>query len=312
MLVRVSAFDVELESEVINLEALVDNLVDMNGVQEGSREYYFDVQSFPGFCVGVVITIKDQKSYCTLGADGEGGHVIKVNGLEEGNSIMDFNFFVLNLDNGIGVYQHYHQSASISSLGKKFKDGLSDLKESLIDAEIARQSQAKRGDISKHAKAKIRSGHKSKVQINTIVSRSTLAQLLGQYNKIKGMEYTYTTLSPVILHATPLADRVQRKKESITFENPSIVRTLSREIAAAVVDFNIAKGRVFVEDADGVSNVVKIFDMPETLWERDYDDVVQMIDNINVSDFQANDFLRAMVELFNHPEHGRILRARLR
>jgi len=309
MLVRVSAFEVDICSENISLEQTVANLVGMNGIQSARREYYFDTQSFPGFCVGVIITIKDQRSFCTLGADVDGGHVIQVNGLEEGNSIMDFNFFAINMDNGIGLYQHYHQSASITALDRKFKDGLSYLKERLVGSEIAEAVARKGEDISNSAKVKIKRKYSSRVEVRTLVSKSTLRQLLQQYSKIKGMEYTYSVLSPVVLDATPLGNRVKKKKENIVFTNPNIVATLSREIADVVRNADIAKGRVFVEEADGTAEVIKIFDMPEYLWERDYDDVVKMIDNINVSDFEGNDFLRAVVDLFGQEQYQHILKA---
>ncbi|WP_346840910.1 hypothetical protein RAL92_21825 [Metapseudomonas otitidis] len=310
MQVQVSAFDVEVESEVTELTALIKNLAEMNGWQpEERREYYFDELSFPGFCVGVVITIKDQKSFCTLDEGEDGASVIRVNGLEEGNSIMDFNFFVINMDNGIGLYQHYHQSASISALQKRFTIGLKDLCETLADDEIALEEGRKGKELSKTAKTRIFRKHKSKVTVRTLVSRETLQNLLERYSKIKGMEYSYSVLAPVVRNATPLGARVAKKKENITFSNPSIVSTLSREISRAVRDYSIGKGRVFVEDAQGVRDVVKIFDMPEKLWEIDYDEVVQMIDNINVSDFAGNNFLQSMVDIFDRAEYAHILRA---
>ncbi|MCF5061193.1 hypothetical protein GIW54_29620 [Pseudomonas proteolytica] len=310
MLVRVSAFDVEIDSGTIALEPLVENLAALNGIQEEEgREYYFDNQAFGGFCVGVIITIKDQKSFCTLETNADGESVIQVNGLEEGNSIMDFNFFAINLANGIGVYQHYHQSAAISSLDKRFRTGVNDLKERYVEHEIAEETVRRGHELSEHAKYKIRKKHKSKAKVRTLVSRETLKQLLEQYTKIRGMEYSYSTLLPVIRDATPLGHRVEKKKESIFFSNPGIVATLSREIVAAVNNYDIGKGRVFVEDADGIRDVIKIFDMPEELWERDYDDVVAMIDRINISDFSNNAFLQAMVELFDAADYRHILRA---
>lgn len=310
MKVQVSAFDVELESKEIDLATLVKNLGDMNGLQqEERRQYYFDEVSFPGFCVGVVITVKDQKSFCTLDETEDGVSVIRVNGLKEGDSIMDFNFFVINMNNGIGVYQHYHQSAALSSLEKRFKFGLKDLYESRVSEEIAIEEARKGNSISKAAERRINKKYRSNVKVRTLVSRETLENILTRYSKVKGMEYSYTALTPVVRHATPLGQRVVKKKESIVFSNPGIVATLSREISQAITDFSIDKGRVFVEDAQGLRDVVKIFDMPERLWEMDYDDVVAMIDNINVSDFAENKFLQSMVVIFDQKEYAHILRA---
>lgn len=311
MLVRVSAFEVDLQSNTIGLNDLTGNLCAINGLQDGNREYYFDCESFPGFCSGVIITIKDQKNYCTLTTDEHGAHIIQVNGLEENNSIMDFNFFAINLENGIGVYQHYHQSAAISSLDRRVKSGLKDLKEQLIAAEIAATTQANGGRLSKYREGKIRSRYKSKVQVRTLVSKQGLAELLAHYAKIKGMEYHYSALTPAIRFATPLGDFVQKKKESITFANPNIVNTLSRGIVEAVNAFDIDKGSIFVEQEDGTDDIIKIFDMPEELWEKDYDEVVQLINNINVSNFKENQFLHTLIGLFDDPRHINTLRAEI-
>lgn len=308
MLVRVSAFEIDLESGTIDLASLIENLCELNGLQEGNREYYFNNESFPGFCAGVIITIKDQKHFCTLETNEDGEHVIQVNGLEENNSIMDFNFFAINMDNGIGVYQHYHQSAAISALEKRFKYGLKDLKDSLIASEIA-QARLGRRKFTNKRETEIKRKHASKVRVRTLVSHEGLKDLLLHYSKIKGMEYHYTTILPKVRHATPLGNRIEKKKETITFTNPNIVRTLTNEIVEAVGAFNMAKGRVFVEEADGTKDIIKIFDMPEELWSRDYDEVVQMINNINVSNFEDNDFLRAMIGLFDNRDYAHILRA---
>ncbi|MFV9494929.1 hypothetical protein ACNUI5_25615 [Pseudomonas aeruginosa] len=89
----------------------------------------------------------------------------------------------------------------------------------------------------------------------------------------------------------------------------SLVAILSAEIAAAIEEFPFAKGKVFVEDAQGKNEIVKMFDIPEVLWEADYDTVVAMINNIDPADFANNTFLQDIVALFDHQDFSPILRA---
>lgn len=310
MQVKVSAFDVDIDSEVIDLESLTNRLVAHSGRQfEENRICYFDKNSFPGFCVGVIITVKDQKSFCTLDVGEDGTPIIRVNGLDEHTQIMDFNFFALNLENGIGVYQHYHQSAALSSLERKFKLEAKTLKEELIEDALNAARQRAGHNLSEGASVKIQRQHKAIVRVGMLVSQEGLRQLLLQYQKIKGMEYSYTVLQPQIREATPLGNRVSKKKETLTFSNPNIVDTLSREIVQAVRAYGFAKGRVFVEDAEGDTKSIKIFDMPEILWEEDYDTVVAMINDIDPGDFGANEYLRSLVQLFDQADYTHILRA---
>ncbi|HHW2880211.1 TPA: hypothetical protein ACUUBK_006624 [Pseudomonas aeruginosa] len=54
---------------------------------------------------------------------------------------------------------------------------------------------------------------------------------------------------------------------------------------------------------------MKMFDIPEVLWEADYDTVVAMINNIDPADFANNTFLQDIVALFDHQDFSPILRA---
>ncbi|HHG4758709.1 TPA: hypothetical protein ACSQFI_006299, partial [Pseudomonas aeruginosa] len=61
--------------------------------------------------------------------------------------------------------------------------------------------------------------------------------------------------------------------------------------------------------AQGKNEIVKMFDIPEVLWEADYDTVVAMINNIDPADFANNTFLQDIVALFDHQDFSPILRA---
>lgn len=310
MLVKVSAFDVDLTSQILDLQSVAALAVGVTGIEiENERIFYFDTAAFTGFCVGVIITVKDQKSFCTLDIGGAGGAVIKVNNLDEHNQIMDFNFFVLNLENGIGVYQHYHQSAPLSSLERLLKIQVRLEKERRIaDAVVAEEARQGK-ELSAYQAGKIQRQHKSYLKVGIVVRPETLKSQLEEYQKIKGMEYTYTVLTPSILDATPLSNRIKKKKETLIFTNPNIVASLSREISDAVRQFGITRGKVIVEDEEGVTRYIKIMDMPEVLWEQEYETVVAMIDDINPHDFANNEYLKSLVALFDHADYTHILRA---
>ncbi|HIE5118705.1 TPA: hypothetical protein ACXNEU_006085 [Pseudomonas aeruginosa] len=309
MLVRISAFDIDVQSEKIDLDSLTLKMVELSGRQENNRFFYFDRESFAGFCVGVIITVKDQRKFCTLMQGEAGENVIKVNGLEENDQIMDFNFFVINLDNGIGVYQQYHHSAALSCLAKKISEDARSLKEELVEAKVAEERAQKKRELSASRLRRINKEHKTKIVTSPLVSRARLEEILRGYHKIKAMEYSYTTLEVNIREATPLGERVHKKREHISFVNPSLVAILSAEIAAAIEEFPFAKGKVFVEDAQGKNEIVRMFDIPEVLWEADYDTVVAMINNIDPADFANNTFLQDIVALFDHQDFSPILRA---
>lgn len=308
MQVKVSAFSIEIDSTVIDVSRLADHLVMQSGQEfEANKYFYFDNDSFPGFCVGVVITVKDQRSYCTLDVGANGSTLIRVNGLDENNQIMDFNFFAFNIESGVGLYQHYHQSAALSCLERKLKHETKLCKASLIEFCEAEEVDRLGRALKKRESTLIHRRHKAITRVSPIVSQDGLRAVLREYQKIKRMEYSYATLSASVREATPLGRRVSKKTEVITFANSSIVDTLSREIVSAVRGNDFSRGRVFVEDADGIEKSIKIFDMPEVLWEENYDNVVAMIDNIDPGDFGGNEYLASIVGLFDEDDYSHIL-----
>ncbi|WIK39827.1 hypothetical protein [Pseudomonas aeruginosa] len=310
MLVKVSAFDIDINSAIFDYQAVADLAAGVTGIVfEENRTFYFDTAAFPGFCVGVIITVKDQKSFCTLDVGGAAGAVIKVNNLDEHNQIMDFNFFALNIENGIGVYQHYHQSAPLSVLERLLKVQVRTEKERRIAAAVAAEEARLGKQLSASQASKIQRAHKSYLKVGVVVRPETLKAQLEEYAKIKGMEYTYTVLTPEVLEATPLSNRIKKKKETLVFTNPNIVDSLAREISAAVRQFGINRGNVIVEDDEGVTRHIKIMDMPEVLWEQEYETVVALIDDINPNDFANNDYLKSLVDLFDHADYTHLLRA---
>lgn len=310
MLVKVSAFDIDLTSAIFNIKAVAALAVGVSGKGfEDDRIFYFDTNAFPGFCVGVIITVKDQKSFCTLDVGDGAGAVIRVNNLDEHNQIMDFNFFVLNLDNSVGVYQHYHQSAPLSVLERVLKVQVRIEKERRIAMEVAAEEVRVGRKLNASQASRIQRAHKSYIKVGVVVRPETLKAQLEEYAKIKGMEYTYTVLTPKVLEATPLSNRVKRKKETLVFTNPNLVASLAREISKAVKDFDIKRGKVVVEDDDGLTRNIKIMDMPEVLWEQEYESVVTLINDINPYDFANNDYLKSLVSLFDHADYSYLLRA---
>lgn len=310
MLVKVSAFDIDITSQIFDYQAVADLATAATGTQfDDNRTFYCDTAAFPGFCVGVIITVKDQKSFCTLDVGGAAGTVIKVNNLDEHNQIMDFNFFVLNIENGIGVFQHYHQSAPLSALERLLKAQVRTEKDRRIADAVAGEEARIGKKLNATQASKIQRKHKSYIKVGVVVRPETLKAQLEEYAKIKGMEYTYTVLTPKVLDATPLSNRIKKKKETLLFTNPTIVASLAREIHNAVKQFEIKRGNVIVEDEEGVTRHIKIMDMPEVLWEQEYETVVALIDDINPNDFANNDYLKSLVELFDHVDYTHLLRA---
>src|SRR5579859_7077695 len=69
--------------------------------------------------VGLLLTARDQKKFCELNS-GE-SFKIKVRQLRGSNRLVDFNFFVMSLATGKGIYQVYRGSCGLPTFGKLMK-----------------------------------------------------------------------------------------------------------------------------------------------------------------------------------------------
>ncbi|MCC4261078.1 hypothetical protein LL270_10470 [Pseudomonas aestusnigri] len=260
MQVRVSAFEMSLEADRFTRAEFIDELVARSGQPVENREFYFDKTSYPGFCVGVIITIKDQSKFCKLQSEG-GKKKIVVNNLKASEKIMEFNFFVLNMENGVGVYQHYHQSAALSALSYRMKC----IGDELTANELASEAVVNGPDFNKLSKAaakKLKKACKVRVSLSQVVTQAGLQKILESYKKIKALDYVLTTFTPAVRHGTPLSGRVHKKREILYFSHPKMVQALSEEITQAIAQYKIEKGRVIVQDADGSDKSIRIVDMP--------------------------------------------------
>lgn len=307
MLVRVSAFEMAISSDMYDLRSFVGELTARSGQEYKGKIFYFDASSFDDFCVGVIITVKDQSKFCKLKSQADGSAKISVSNLEEAEKIMDFNFFAINLENGVGVYQGYHQAPALKTLSNRFKSVAKELRDNYVaDGEAALHQS---GRHTAAAVRRLKREARIRVGANPIISTQDLERRLAAYRKIKGLEYTYTVLVPRVAHATPLSDKVKKKRETLFFTNPNLVTQLAHEISLAIQDFAIRNGRVIVEDEDEDVKSVKIFEMPEVLWEEEYDVVVTKIDDIDPGDFAANKYLNEIMALFDKQEYAAMLRA---
>lgn len=86
----------------------------------GSRKIFFIDNN--GYYAGLILTIKNMKKFVTL-IDKKAEITLDIHELNSNEKIADFNFFIINPQTGLGMYQHYHNSCSLAtfnSISRKF------------------------------------------------------------------------------------------------------------------------------------------------------------------------------------------------
>lgn len=314
---RFLGFSIDYKSEKLTLDHLVTELSTVGAHQYStdkstgnSRILYLNSDFNEEFYLGMIITVRDQKKFCK-GKVSNGDFTFDVIDLKQEDKILEFNYFIINKESGLGLYQHYHQSCTARILGKMLKHFSSLHSNSCAEAYISAEEAKNNKTFSSSAKSKLRSPFLSKVDFSILVRKEKLDEILLQYSKIKSFEYEYSTLTPKIQEATPLADYVLKKKEVLRFHTPTDIMGLASSIAGFVKSTVLRSGRIKVENEFGDEFPIRIFDMPDYFAIYDYDELADKLFNIKASEFYNSEIVDLLIETFKSEEYDHIFQMKV-
>lgn len=265
-------------------QALSAKGYDPNAPTDDQRLFFMSDSADPDYYVGVVITIKDHKTYCEL-VRAPTNILVRVAEVQHDASLMDFNFFVLNKRTGAGMYQYYHHSCSVSAFchlaGSKFNE----YKEQVIAEKIAAESSGE--ELTEARRAKIRREHNSRFSWEVLVRQEALEAMIEELHKVKSFEYLIAT--PEVPEAEFKAHTayIKSRTSKITFVADTPGKMLASAIKACVVAERPKRGRVEGVDGYGVEKVISILDNPENFGEYDYDQLAAKLDQLDVTRFST-------------------------
>lgn len=306
MKVRTYGFDVNTKNSRVDTSTLMNHLQHRSGEEDTSkgveRRIYVNCDTYSNFYVGLVVTVKDHKNFCKLEESPE-GVTVTVESLTGDDKLMEFNFFVLNKENGIGVYQHYHQSCAVRQFGAYLVSRHAKLRKSLKAEELSDETltSSQRREVSKDFSPKL--------EFSQLITQETLREMLEKYKEIRSFEFAYTYLRPKKKKGRPLEKRVSKKREKLYFRNPEYKKDLAREIGDFVKRKNPLSGNVNAIDHSGEAKVIKIFDMPDTFSEEEYDDVAIKLNNLKLNDFAKHRVVDELIGICTSEEYRHIFEA---
>ncbi|MCL6272245.1 hypothetical protein M3P05_20195 [Sansalvadorimonas sp. 2012CJ34-2] len=312
--VKYLGFSLETTTDTVSVEDLMSEVCEISGETNNlkpiERRIYLNDED-DKYYKGLVITVKDQKKFCKLTSSSD-GFKIEVENLKGENKLMDFNFFVINKENNIGLYQHYFQSCSLMVFGEYLKHSYRTIRDGKIAQEIKNEKTKNQGTISPSAEKRIRRKFKSKLEFQALYRKEDIEVILKEFKKIKAFEYEYATLTPDVMDATPLSSYVSKKKEKLTFATSHSADTLATAISGAVDKFAPKRGKVLVEDAEGIDSAIQIFNMPDCFGLEDYDEVAYKLNSLDVSEFQNADYIKELIEICESDDYEHIFQAEIR
>lgn len=286
MKVRLLGFKLGVEGQALTLAsfaaAVAAQPYDPDMASGDKRLFFINDTVHPDYHVGLVVTVKDQKTFCQL-VQGNDSLLVKVNELAHGTKLMDFNFFVVHKLTGAGVYQYYHQSCSVSSFGHLAASRFRAYRESLIQSAI---DNLQPNEVSEARRAKIRKSYKAQLKWEVIIRAEQLEELIKELKRVKSFEWCVATPTVEQDEFKPLAQHIKNKTSKLAFAVGAPVDALAKAVVALIGATPLARGRIEGEDEDGSARVLRIMNNPENFGEYEYDDLAGRIDDLNLTKFE--------------------------
>jgi hypothetical protein len=294
MLVRFVGFNFNVEGKgVLNLATFARAMTNIKPLEdtesEDRRLLFMNDQHHADYYVGLIVTIKDRRTFCEL-VSTDGNLLVKVNQLNHDSSLMDFNFFVLNKVTGAGLYQHYHQSCSVTAFATIAAQRFADHRNLETQKAIASAKDAS------EAQSKIESRYSNRLRWEVIVRTDALKAMIAEMKRVKAFEYCLST--PVVKEDafTPLRPFVKRKLERLTFTIGTPVQLVATALDAFVSSANLDKGRVECLDEHGIERILRIVDNPDSFGEYEYDDIAPKLNELDLTNFHASWLIKELIE----------------
>lgn len=269
-----------------------DHEYDFSGRQ---RLFLFEDSDDDAFQAGLFVTIKDHKKFCKLLRE-QGVVTIRVDELGDDESLMEFNFFILNKNNATGLYLYYHASCSLGQFGAFLRDRWKELKAPRIDERCQQLLDEGRHRSERQARKTAEREFKKNVVLAPYFRPEDFRALLEEFERIQWIEYPVETADIGINGFAPLRRRVSKAKQRLVFSRNTPVQTLARELSTFRNRAGLVKGRVHGEDEEGVQYSIKIEGNLSSFGEADFDQLAEEM-NIDLPDFADSSIVTRLLEV---------------
>lgn len=293
MQVTYYGFTLESENKCVPLASLFTSLASKSGETvggEGSmRIMYVDNTSDANFVSGLVVTSKDQKSFLRMSAKA-GKYTIKSTDLAGDDKIMEFNFFVVNKANGVGLYQYYRGSCSSVTMGgflsAEFRD-LSDKSRAEKLATAENLVETKRGQRNRSIK-EIKSAHYRGLVFNLLVRSGDVPEILDRYRQIVAFDYDIASLESISSFARPLQGLVTKVHQRVRFNDLSTKDQIIEGVSGMLPSIIKDTARITVLNDENEPVSVRLVNMPDNFGLHEYDELAAELNGLDLDDFSSH------------------------
>jgi hypothetical protein len=303
MHVRLLGFNFRAEGSGLTLQTFADYIHAQRGRSHDlgphKRLLFVNSTHSSKYYVGLLVTVKDQKTFCELVESG-GKLTVKVNELDADSNLMDFNFFVLNKLNGLGLYQYYHQSCSLNSFGYYCASRFSEHRKDAIESALACVSEE---ELTSSKDRHIRQSHSARLKWEILVRKEKLKDLIEELARVKAFEYSFASLTAKEPEFKPIENFVRKETKKLSFTTGSPVNKIASVLSNFVNGHQIDSGKVIGMDSEGIERILRITDNPDNFGEYSYDDIAPRINSLDTAAFERSWIIQELIAKCSQNKH---------
>ncbi|WP_254512278.1 hypothetical protein [Anatilimnocola floriformis] len=243
-----------------------------------------------GLHVGLMISAKDHKSSCRLSKT-EGAIRVTVSKPAPGETLADYNVFVLHPTTQRGFYLQYRGSCAV----KQFGDLLQRLFHSTIQKKRAAAVEAvEEGPTSKRAN-EVRKLYKTAgLQLTQWIRSSELADLLARLSRIDEFEFEFSALVPHTNLFSPLTGAVKREVHKIQFLPKVTANSIRNALKNLIPALGINSGTIRGPNSCGSREAIHLAQNPDVFATFDFDTITDD-QAFNLSDIKESSLVQRVI-----------------
>lgn len=282
MLISFQAFSWSPKSSELTLDSYADALCKVSKpIVYRNRRIHFHEND--GLLNGLVVTVKDMKTFCTLWDDGAQIRLTphQLNMFEK---VADFNFFVFDKKNGRGLFQYYHHSCSLLTFNiiarTLYRARLDRLKQGFIDKNDGKKDDQK---FLREVGKKF-AGY---LDTSVIEKKGSFSERIKTMKDVNRLEFEFESLEFEQSAYAPVAAYIKKSRHSVSL-SAEVSKLEKVSGAARLFSENPMKSaRVEGLDKDGNDVVYKMYHDFDRFGQYEYDDLVPAL-NLDSSNAVAS------------------------
>ncbi len=280
---------------------MMEHMESQNNTSSNFRDYkrfcYVKDLENEKYIAGLFVTIKDQRKFCEL-KNNDGKLKVKVNTLDANSNLMDFNFFIINIENGLCLYQHYHNSCSPNQFGYFLHQKFREFQEKLCQSEKDSKS-----NLTNKQEKLINKNYKKGLTWELMVRPEKIGDLLNELDTIRAFEIDFFHLKADDSEFKPLSNFVNKERRTFGFMKKTLASVLTPTITDIISKLNITNGRVFGKDIDGIERIIKISENPDNFGEYEYDNIAEKLNSLDIESFHKNWVIKELLSKAGEYKH---------